>query len=325
MKYGLQELLDLINKTIENFEWKKEPGKLYDPLRYTLSQKGKRIRPLMVLIAYQLYRDDCERVVLPALAVEMFHNFTLIHDDIMDNAPLRRNMPTVMKKWNINVAILSGDQMLLEAYKLLLKVDHRLLPAVLDKFNHIATQVCEGQQWDMDFEDEEMIPVFRYLKMIEAKTSVLLGYSLWLGAMLGGSTVKDADRLFECGKNMGIAFQLQDDYLDLYGNSGQTGKRVGGDLLAGKKTYPVIKAFDIANHQDKQILLKCLHDRSLDDNFRIKTVLDIMHKYDVKSFVEDKIKDYMSLSWLLLDKLPVDPARKKNMFELMEMLQIRKS
>lgn len=315
--------LDTINKRIEQLSFPQQPENLYDPIRYTLRQEGKRIRPLLVLLAYEFYKDDSDSVLDPALSVELFHNFTLIHDDIMDRAPLRRGQPTVVRKWNQNIAILSGDQLMAESYKLLEKVQDDVFRQVFAKFNQIVTQVCEGQQLDMDFETQTEVSVNNYLTMIERKTSVLLGYALWLGATLAGSPPADANRLYECGKNLGIAFQLRDDYLDLYGNSQEFGKRIGGDILSGKKTYLVVKTLELANNADKELLIRVLLDRNIPSEERIHHARSLFEKYEVHEFIQDKINDFMSLGLLWFDKISVEPSRRRYFLELMESLGIR--
>ena len=222
-----------------------EPAGLYDPLRYMMEIGGKRIRPRLCLTAYSLFKDEISQEILsPAAALEVFHSFTLIHDDIMDKAPVRRGVPTVYKKWNDNTAILSGDVMSIESYKLIAKVPAQVLPQALELFSKTAAEVCEGQQYDMDFEDMECVPMADYLKMIGLKTAVLIACSAKMGAIIGGASEKDCDLLYKFGYDLGLAFQIADDWLDTYGDPAVFGKSIGGDIINNKKTWLLTKAFE---------------------------------------------------------------------------------
>ena len=224
-----------------------EPAGLYDPLRYMMEIGGKRIRPRLCLTAYSLFKDEFSQEILsPAAALEVFHSFTLIHDDIMDKAPVRRGVPTVYKKWNDNTAILSGDVMSIESYKLIAKAPAQVLPQALELFSQTAAQVCEGQQYDMDFEDMESVPMTDYLKMIGLKTAVLIACSAKMGAIIGGASEKECDLLYRFGYDLGLAFQIADDWLDTYGDSAVFGKSIGGDIVNNKKTWLLTKAFEKA-------------------------------------------------------------------------------
>ena len=255
MKY-ISDYYKIIEKEIFNLNLPNSPEKLYNPIAYMLNIGGKRIRPILVLVAHQLYNPNFKKSLKAALAIEVFHNFTLIHDDIMDKAPLRRGVITVHEKWDKNIAILSGDVMLVESYKLLMSVDDNNLRSILQVFNKAATEVCEGQQMDMDFETRNDVSIEEYLKMIEYKTSVLLAASLKIGAINGGATKKQANLLYEFGRNMGIAFQLQDDLLDAFGDPHKFGKRVGGDIIANKKTFLYLMALEKASKHQKLDLIK---------------------------------------------------------------------
>ena len=230
-------LKEIIDDAIAQQPFGQEPAELYEPIRYLMALGGKRLRPTLTLLAYQLFRDDntAPAVLQPALAVEVFHNFSLMHDDIMDEAPLRRGKPTVHERWNANVAILSGDVMLVKAYELLMHAAPEKLPAVLTSFNHCATDVCEGQQWDMNFETSSEVSEAAYLRMIRQKTAVLLGFSLQLGGLLAGADESATQALYELGTNVGIGFQLKDDLLDVYADQDKFGKQAGGDIIANKK------------------------------------------------------------------------------------------
>ena len=237
----LASLSEMIENRIKNLDYPDNPDSLYNPIRYIMGIPGKRIRPLLLLMAYQLFDQNLEKAISSAIAVEHFHNFTLLHDDIMDNAPLRRGRPTVHEKWNNNIAILSGDVMMIQAYQLLLDVDPKNLKQVLDVFSKTAIKVCEGQQWDIDFETQKNVSLTDYIKMIEFKTGVLIASSLEIGAIIAESSFKEQNHLYEFGINIGIAFQLKDDLLDVFGTPDVFGKQVGGDIIANKKTFLYLK------------------------------------------------------------------------------------
>jgi len=292
MLNNIEQLSKLINKEIEQLDLGHTPSTLYDPLYYILSLGGKRIRPLLTLMSYSLYKDDPKEVILPSLAVEVFHNFTLMHDDIMDNAPLRRGNTTVHEKWNENVAILSGDVMLIKAYELLMHVPTSKLPQVLKAFNECATLVCEGQQLDMDFETQSNVSEAEYLNMIKLKTAVLLGFSLELGAILGDASEKDCKALREFGINIGIGFQLKDDLLDVYADQSHFGKQVGGDIIANKKTLLLIKALQLAKGNSKKKLLDWISKEEFKPEEKIKEVLSIYNTLNVQSIAEEKMNEY---------------------------------
>ncbi|MFT5642206.1 MAG: geranylgeranyl diphosphate synthase type II, partial [Cyclobacteriaceae bacterium] len=253
--------LTLVNSEIEKLKFGDEPANLYDPISYILSLGGKRLRPTLVLLGYNLFKRDFESVLRPALAVEVFHNFTLMHDDIMDEAPLRRGKPTVHEKWNSTVGILSGDTMLVKAYDLLLEVDDQYFKESVRLFNKTAVEVCEGQQIDMNFESRDDVSVSEYINMIRLKTAVLLGFSLQYGALLGGASEEERAHLYEVGVNMGLGFQLMDDLLDVYADQAKFGKQVGGDIVSNKKTFLLIEALELASDQQKVALNDWLNKR----------------------------------------------------------------
>ena len=230
-------LHEVIERELGKIEYPNSPSKLYQPIEYVMGLGGKRMRPILLLMAYQLFDENIEKAIPPALGIEIFHNFTLLHDDIMDNAPIRRGQQTVHEKWDNNVAILSGDTMLVQVYQLLSDVDKSIVKEVLSVFNKAATQVCEGQQWDMDFETQENVQLADYMKMIENKTAVLLAASLQIGGITAGASKESQNNLYHFGLNMGIAFQLKDDLLDAFGNPDEFGKQIGGDIKANKKTF----------------------------------------------------------------------------------------
>ena len=252
--YTFNEVLSIVNTEIEQINWKRVPTGLYEPIEYILSLGGKRLRPAITLMSYDLYADDIMPAVKPALGLEVFHNFTLLHDDIMDRADMRRGKPTVHKKWNDNTAILSGDVMQIEAYKLIAGTPVEHLKVVLDLFSKTATEICEGQQLDMEFESRTNVTADEYIEMICLKTAVLLAAGAQIGAILGGGSDEDAANLYNFGNAIGLAFQLKDDLLDVYGNESNFGKKIGGDILCNKKTYLLIHALKKAEGNDAEEL-----------------------------------------------------------------------
>ena len=243
-----------IEQEIKKNKYGKQPESLYEPIRYLMNLGGKRLRPMLTLLSYSLYKDDVKSIIPYAVAVEAFHNFTLMHDDIMDKAPLRRGKSTVHKKWNVNTAILSGDVMLVKVYEAFNELEPSTLKTVLKSFNKCAAEVCEGQQWDMEYESHATVTEAEYINMIKLKTSVLLGFSLELGAILSGASDEDRKTLYQFGVNIGIGFQLKDDLLDAYADPKKFGKQVGGDIIANKKTWLLIKALEKAQGKEKKEL-----------------------------------------------------------------------
>ena len=277
MSNAISFYINLIDKALKERENKKSPANLYEPITYTLNLGGKRIRPALLMLSNNLFGGKDEAALNSALAIEVFHNFTLLHDDIMDEAPLRRGRPSVYKKWNTNVAILSGDVMLMQAIQLLSKKNHPNLHRTLSIFNTTAIQVCEGQQLDMDFEESSSVSIDDYLKMIELKTAVLLAASLKIGAIISHASSDNAHHIYEFGKNLGIAFQLMDDILDLYGNTDKVGKRIGGDVIVNKKTYLLLKAQELATGKTAKDLDFCLTSKVLDDASKVERVTAIFN------------------------------------------------
>jgi geranylgeranyl diphosphate synthase type II len=287
-----EEALRILTLELEKIPLADQPVELYDPIRYILSLGGKRLRPALSLMCCSIYSDDISQVMPAALAIEVFHNFTLLHDDIMDHAPLRRNKPTVHEKWNSNVAILSGDAMLIKAYELLSATPQPLLPAVMQVFNQTALEVCEGQQYDMNFESQARVSEKDYLHMIELKTSVLLAAAMKTGAICGGAPSPDPDILYDAGRLMGLAFQLQDDWLDSFGNSETFGKTIGGDIVANKKTWLYIKALELASEPDRDFLLKAYSSPTLHRDEKIDAVRSVFVRVGVDRLAEEKVKFY---------------------------------
>ncbi len=297
---SVSELLTLIDRRIGELEYGQAPRNLYEPIDYIMSLGGKRMRPLLVLLAYQLRGTNVEDVIDAALAVEVFHNFTLMHDDIMDAAPLRRGQPTVHERWDSNVAILSGDAMLVKAYDFLLTVPPPSLKEVLALFNKTAVEVCEGQQIDMNFESEAVVSEKEYLEMIRLKTAVLLGFSMKLGGMLSGSDEANANRLYDIGEKMGIGFQLMDDYLDVYADQEKFGKQVGGDIIANKKTYLLINALEMANSDQREGLNKWLAFDG-DPQEKVQGVKKIYDDMGIPNLAKMKMNFYFDQSFKLLE------------------------
>lgn len=301
-----------LSAALSQLDYGQQPAALYDPIRYIMGLGGKRLRPLLTLLGGQLFTDDLAPLLKPALATEVFHNFTLVHDDLMDQAPLRRGQPTVHEKWNASTAILSGDVMLVRAYELLFEnVPPALLPQVLRRFSQTAAEVCEGQQWDMNFEQEPTVRIAQYLDMIRLKTAVLLGFSLELGALLAGAPAPDAEHLRQFGVDVGLAFQLRDDLLDVYGDAATFGKRVGGDIIADKKTYLLLTAQAQANPVQQATLARYLGQPVADADAKVTAVRALYDELSIRPQTEALINQYFEDALLHLDRLSVPAARKE--------------
>lgn len=306
-----QVLQAAITKQIEEHRYGIHPTELYDPIDYLMQLQGKRLRPLLTLLSASLFTDNWQSAVKPAHAVEVFHNFTLMHDDIMDKAPLRRGQPTVHQKWNENTAILSGDVMLVQAYELFLELPTGLLPGILRRFNRTAAEVCEGQQLDMNFEKTAHVTIGEYIEMIRLKTSVLLGFAMELGATIGGADTGTADRLYEAGVNMGLGFQLTDDLLDVYGDPEKFGKQVGGDILSNKKTFLYLKALELADSTSKAQLHRLFSDVPTDGSGKIAAVVQIYDKLKIKAITDDLIRSYFAKATAGIASLEIDETKKQ--------------
>lgn len=322
--YTLLEAQNLIEKHIQTISIPDDPPELYEPVKYILSLGGKRIRPALVLLACDLYSAGVESALMPALAIEFFHNFTLLHDDIMDRSELRRGSPTVHVKYNENTAILSGDVMSIMASRLMNQAPGVVLNPVHDIFTRTAMQVCEGQQIDMNFEERLTVSEEEYLRMIELKTAVLIAASLKIGAILGGASQKDAEDLYEFGKNLGIAFQLQDDLLDAYGDPEKIGKKVGTDIVDNKKTFLMIKALEHASPSQKKELTHWLSQKDFDPGEKIKAVMDVFDVLNVKELTEQKIGDFYHTSLTNLGHLNKPDDRKSELYNFASFLMDRK-
>lgn len=292
-----------INKAIEQLDWKREPYGLYEPIEYTLSLGGKRLRPMLAVLASQIFNGNKQDVIPAALALEVFHNFTLIHDDVMDKAQVRRGQPTVHTKWDENTAILSGDQMMIEAYKQIAQLSDSKLPQVLRWFNEMATSICEGQQYDIDFESSTTVAISDYLMMIEKKTALLLAYSLRIGAYIAGASEQEQDALFQYGRHIGIAFQIQDDVLDVYGDPSNFGKAIGGDICCNKKTFLLLTALDIADAESKASLLQWLITSNKNAE-KIQAVTALYTQLGVREIGEAVMEDHTAQALAQLELLP---------------------
>ena len=297
-----------INKEILNLDWKREPYGLYEPIEYTLAAGGKRVRPQLAMIASQLFGGKDEEVLPAALALEVFHNFTLLHDDVMDKADVRRGRPTVHIKWNENTAILSGDQMLIEAYKLLSGVPADKLPTILQLFNKMATEICEGQQYDVDFESQAHVTIEEYLKMIRLKTAVLLATALKMGSYIADASAEQQDMLYEFGIHIGLAFQIQDDILDVWGNPETFGKAVGGDISCNKKTFVALTAMQLADSATRKELEQWFSQTLLDNTEKIAAVKVLYEQVGTRTKCEEAVEQHTTQALHLLKLLPQNQA-----------------
>lgn len=314
--YNQTQLKEFIERAISGLSYSTEAEKLIDPVRYVLSIGGKRLRPVISLMACNLFKDKIDEAIMPAAGLEVFHNFTLVHDDIMDNAPLRRCLPTVHTKWNMNQAVLSGDVMAFIANDCFLQAPQRCLTEVFRIFNKSAVEVCVGQQLDMDFEKAATITEQDYLRMIELKTAVLLAASAKIGAVIGDANPKDSESLYGFGLNLGIAFQLQDDLLDIYGDINIFGKIVGGDIIANKKTYLFVKANEIATLKQQTRLHELFTMKNPEPRAKVSEVMKIYEEIKVKDNAEKMVKDYIGKAFICLEQCSAARERKKELTEL---------
>ena len=322
--YTIEKLRDIIQTELNKKEYAEHPISLFEPLKYILEDGGKCLRPVLVMMAYNLYSDDVEKALQSAVGIEIFHNYTLLHDDVMDDAELRRGRQTVHKKWNTNVAILSGDAAAITAYKYIGKVEDIYLRRVIDFFNNVAMDVCKGQQYDMEFETRDDVSEDEYLHMIYQKTSVLIAGAIRHGALIAGAPEQEYDELYDFGGHLGLAFQLQDDYLDVYGDVEEFGKKIGGDILCNKKTYLLIKALELANKEDKALLNEWLGKKTFDPAEKIREVTQIYDRIGIKEVVMAKIEDYLEKSRKTLEKIDVAVERKQHFFAMLDYINGRK-
>ena len=323
--YSVAQLKDAFLDYLQQNPFSKAPEKLFEPVDYIMQLGGKRLRPVLVLMAYNLYEKDIKAALPIAQAVEIFHNFSLVHDDIMDEAPLRRGQPTVHHKYDTNTGILSGDVMLIYAYVYLLKVERQeIIPEIIKIFTEVAEAVCIGQQYDMDFETSNEVTIPAYLMMIEHKTAFLLVGALKMGAILAGASEEDLFHLGEFGRNIGIAFQLQDDILDTFGDPEKFGKRVGGDILQNKKTFLVLKTIEVANEFDRKQLKKLMSNSPSEEEKKIREVRTIFQKNNIQTLANKVKNEYQDKAMNHLEKVKVAAHKKEELSNLAAVLLDRK-
>lgn len=308
--HTLEHIQEIISRKIKSIDLSGKPIELYEPIKYTFSHGGKRLRPALCLLACDMFEGNLDHAIDPAIGIEIFHNFTLIHDDIMDQAPLRRGKETVYKKWNQNVAILSGDTMMALAYDYIMKAPEFARVAVLSAFNKTAIEVCEGQQYDMNYETQETVTIPDYIEMIRLKTAVLLGASLKIGAIIAGADIENAEKIYSFGENIGIAFQLKDDLLDAFSDEKKFGKMKGGDILTNKKTYLYLKALEIAHGKNLDCLRKLFSKDVIDPDSKINGVIQIYEALNIQQLTEDEILKFYNKAMTCLDNIAIDFDRK---------------
>ena len=308
-----EELLKKVNDALAALPYDRQPASLYEPIRYVLSLGGKRIRPVLMLLGYNLYKDDPDSIMMQALGLETYHNFTLLHDDLMDQADVRRGQPTVHRRWNANKAILSGDSMLVLAYDYMAQCDARHLPQVLGLFTKTALEISEGQEMDMAFETRNDVSEEEYIEMIRLKTSVLLACALKIGAMMADAPKRDADLLYSFGEKIGLAFQLQDDLLDVYGDPKVFGKAIGGDITSNKKTYMLINAVNRANPAQREELMRWIEAKTFDRHAKVEAVTRLYDAIGIRQLCEEKIRCYFDEATQLLEQVGVDTNRKEQL------------
>lgn len=309
--FTTKELSDKVNRYIADWHYSRRPEGLYAPIQYVLSLGGKRLRPVLMLMAYNLYRDDVDTILPSAVGLETYHNYTLLHDDLMDRADMRRNKPTVHKVWDDNTAILSGDTMLVLAYQQLIRNNDARLKEVLDLFSKTALEIGEGQQYDMEFETRDDVTEDEYIEMIRLKTSVLLAAALKMGALLGGAEAEDADRLYDYGIQVGLAFQLQDDYLDVYGDPAVFGKKIGGDILCNKKTYMLINALLRADEAQRAELQHWMEATDYNPEEKVRAVTALYDAIGIRELCDRKIVSYFEEASRILTSVQVSDERKE--------------
>ena len=304
------QILKLVNDYLEQLPYDRRPASLYEPIRYVLSMGGKCIRPVLMLLSYNLFKEDPETILMPACALETYHNYTLLHDDLMDNADLRRGHETVHKKWNANTAILSGDSMLVLAYQRMQQCSSDKMAEVLALFTETALEIGEGQEYDMAFEHRDDVSEEEYIEMIRLKTSVLLACALKIGAILAGASKEDADNLYRFGEQIGLAFQLQDDFLDVYGDTRVFGKAIGGDITSNKKTFMLINALNHANEEQRRQLESWIGATEFDRDEKVAAVTRLYNEIGIDRMAQDKIAYYFEQSRKYLQAVSVDESRK---------------
>lgn len=319
------EILRLVNQYLEQLPYDRQPQSLYEPIKYVLSLGGKRIRPVLMLLSYELFRDDSATILPQACALETYHNYTLLHDDLMDNADLRRGHQTVHRRWDANTAILSGDSMLVLAYERMAQCSAEKLPQILSLFTETALEIGEGQQYDMDFEHRNDVREEEYIEMIRLKTSVLLACATKMGALLADADERDAELLYKFGEQFGLAFQLQDDFLDVYGDSAVFGKAIGGDIVSNKKTFMLINALNRADDRQRAELMHWISAENFDRQEKIEAVTRLYNIIGVDRLAQDRIAHYFDESLKYLDAVGVSEERKKALRDYAHEMMFRKS
>lgn len=326
--FSFEQILQTVDRSVKNLQFESSPKSLFEPIEYILSLGGKHIRPAFMLMACNIYKESIDEAIMPALGMEVFHNFTLLHDDLMDQANMRRNMPAVHIKWNPNTAILSGDAMLISSYQLIGKTDNAYLKEVLDLFNQTALEICKGQQYDMEFESRYVVSEDEYIEMIRLKTAVLLACCLKAGAIIGNAPTEDAEWLYQFGIHVGLLFQLQDDLLDVYGNSETFGKNIGGDILCNKKTFLSIHASNKASDDQKKIIsnyYQATDEISFDPEEKIRIITSIYTDLEIKEHTEQKIQAYYMQAMNDLTHISTDRDRLTVLQKATENIMLRNS
>tara|TARA_B100000029_G_scaffold75623_1_gene67293 strand:+ start:36 stop:1007 length:972 start_codon:yes stop_codon:yes gene_type:complete len=323
MKNTISKFQEIVNSEISKIKFDKTPKELYEPIKYIMQLKSKRFRPILTLMSYKLFKGDIDKVIKPSIAIEFFHNFTLIHDDIMDGADIRRGKKTIHKKWNNNIGILSGDLLMIFTYRMLEGLSKNNLKLVLKRFNEIAIKVCEGQQYDMNYENINLIDEANYLEMIKLKTAVLIGFSLELGGIIAEVDKNQSDILYQVGECMGIGFQLKDDYLDVFGNE-KFGKKIGGDILLNKKTYLLIKLLELSNKKDREKIDYWMHN-SNNPTEKVHTITSLMQKNKIDLITKKKMKYYFKKGINLLNKISSNNKNLNILSNYFEMMIDRKN
>ncbi len=315
--YTSEEILKTVNEALDGLSYDRKPASLYEPVKYVLSLGGKRIRPVLMLLGYNLYREEPRDIIMQALGLETYHNYTLLHDDLRDQADLRRGHETVHKRWDANTAILSGGSMLVLAYQRMLQCSARHLPQVMNLFTETALEIGEGQQYDMDFEQRNDVREEEYIEMIRLKTSVLLACALKIGAIMADASEADQEALYKCGEQIGLAFQLQDDLLDVYGDPEVFGKAIGGDITSNKKTYMLINALSLANAEQRAELTRWIEARQFDRQEKIEAVTRLYDAIGIRQLCEKKINFYFQQATKYLDQVSVAEERKLQLRQYM--------
>lgn len=319
----LKSTIALIDQLFEETDHNANPQQLYDPIDYTMHLGGKRIRPTLLVIANEMFGGEFENVKNAAIGIEMFHNFTLLHDDLMDNSPIRRGQPSVYSKWNANTAILSGDTMYALAWKYFLKQDHPQMQRILQCFNQTSIEVCEGQQYDMNFENNDHVSIAEYMEMIRLKTAVLIAGALKIGGIYANAPDTDIERLYNFGIHLGLAFQLQDDLLDATSDTVTLGKKTNNDICDNKKTFLVIKAFEHSSAEQRQTIHKLYQTKPEDPSEKIKTIIDIYKQLEIYKYTEDAIENEFRKATELLDAIQLPTTKKSPLYDILQTIKLR--